>query len=62
MILTHNDLQLMIDKFIDLLNDKYKDNKEYNKKEYYKLEKNVLLDFSSVNNEIIDDNESDSDK
>ena len=62
MILTHNDLQLMIDKFIDLLNDKYKDNKEYNKKEYYKLEKNVLLDFSSVNNEIIDDNESDSEE
>jgi hypothetical protein len=54
MVLTHNDLQLMIDKFIDLLNDKYKDNKEYNKI-VYKLEKPVLLDFSNVNNEIIDD-------
>jgi len=55
MVLTHNDLQLMIDKFIDLLNDKYKDNKEYNKMAYYKLEKQVILDFSSVNNEIIED-------
>lgn len=55
MVLTHNDLQLMIDKFIDLLNDKYKDNKEYNKMVYYKLEKPVLLDFSNVNNEIIED-------
>ena len=55
MILTHNDLQLMIDKFIDLLNDKYKDNKI----EYYKLEKPVMLDFSSVNNEIIDEDEED---
>jgi len=55
MVLTHNDLQLMIDKFIDLLNDKYKDNKEYNKMAYYKLEKPVLLDFSNVNNEIIED-------
>jgi hypothetical protein len=55
MVLTHNDLQLMIDKFIDLLNDKYKDNKEYNKMAYYKLEKPVILDFSSVNNEIIED-------
>jgi hypothetical protein len=51
MILTHNDLQLMIDKFIDLLNDKYKDNKM----EYYKLDKPVMLDFSNVNNEIIED-------
>jgi hypothetical protein len=58
MILTHNDLQLMIDKFIDLLNDKYKDNKEFTKMGYYKLEKPVLLDFSSVNNEIIDEMES----
>jgi hypothetical protein len=55
MVLTHNDLQLMIDKFIDLLNDKYKENKEYTKMAYYKLEKPVLLDFSSVNNEIIED-------
>lgn len=55
MVLTHNDLQLMIDKFIDLLNDKYKDNKEYIKVTYYKLENPVLLDFSSVNNEIIED-------
>jgi hypothetical protein len=55
MVLTHNDLQLMIDKFIDLLNDKYKDNKEYNKMPYYKLDKPVLLDFSNVNNEIIED-------
>lgn len=55
MVLTHNDLQLMIDKFIDLLNDKYKENEEYNKMAYYKLEKPVLLDFSSVNNEIIED-------
>ena len=55
MVLTHNDLQLMIDKFIDLLNDKYRENKEYNKMTYYKLEKPVLLDFSSVNNEIIED-------
>ena len=54
MILTHNDLQLMIDKFIDLLNDKYKDNNNFNKMDYYKLEKPVLLDFSNVNNEIID--------
>jgi hypothetical protein len=51
MILTHNDLQLMIDRFIDKLNDKYKDNKI----EYYKLEKPVLLDFSNVDNEIIED-------
>ena len=57
MILTHNDLQLMIDKFIDLLNDKYKDNKEYNKMAYYKLENPVLLDFSNVNNEIIETEE-----
>lgn len=55
MILTHNDLQLMIDKFIDLLNDKYKDNKDYKKMEYYKLEKPVTLDFSNVENEIIED-------
>ena len=55
MVLTHNDLQLMIDKFIDLLNDKYKENKEYIKMAYYKLENPVLLDFSSVNNEIIED-------
>jgi hypothetical protein len=55
MVLTHNDLQLMIDKFIDLLNDKYKENKEYNKMTYYKLENPVLLDFSNVNNEIIED-------
>lgn len=55
MILTHNDLQLMIDKFIDLLNEKYKDNKEYKKMEYYKLEKPVILDFSNVENEIIED-------
>ena len=63
MILTHNDLQLMIDKFIDLLNDKYKDNKEYKKIEYYKLEKPVILDFSNFNNEIIEDyDETDTDK
>ena len=55
MVLTHNDLQLMIDKFIDLLNDKYKDNKDYIKMEYYKLEKPVILDFSNVENEIIED-------
>jgi hypothetical protein len=55
MVLTHNDLQLMIDKFIDLLNEKYKDNKEYIKIEYYKLEKTVILDFSNVDNEIIED-------
>lgn len=55
MVLTHNDLQLMIDKFIDLLNEKYKDNKDFNKMDYYKLEKHVLLDFSNVNNEIIDE-------
>ena len=55
MILIHNDLQLMIDKLIDLLNDKYKDNKDYKKIEYYKLEKSVILDFSNVNNEIIED-------
>jgi hypothetical protein len=57
MVLTHNDLQLMIDKFIDLLNDKYKDNKDFNKMAYYKLQKPVILDFSNVNNEIIDDTE-----
>jgi hypothetical protein len=57
MILTHNDLQLMIDKFIDLLNEKYKDNKDFNKMTYYKLKKSVILDFSNVNNEIIDDTE-----
>jgi hypothetical protein len=54
MILTHNDLQLMIDKMIDLINNKYKENKEFTKLPYYKLEKPVLLDFSNVNNEIID--------
>jgi hypothetical protein len=61
MVLIHNDLQLMIDRFIDLLNDKYKDNKEYTKKSYYKLEKHVLLDFSSVANEIIDDTPTETD-
>ena len=55
MVLTHNDLQLMIDKFIDIINDKYKDNKEYIKMDYYKLEKPVMLDFSNVDNEIIED-------
>jgi hypothetical protein len=54
MILTHNDLQLMIDKMIDLINNKYKENKEFTKLPYYKLDKPVLLDFSNVNNEIID--------
>lgn len=54
MVLTHNDLQLMIDKFIDILNNKYKDNKDYVKIEYYKLEKPVILDFSNVDNEIIE--------
>jgi hypothetical protein len=57
MVLTNNDLQIMIDKFIDLLNDKYKDNPDWKKMDYYKLEKPVLLDFSNVDNEIIDDNE-----
>lgn len=54
MVLTHNDLQLMIDKFIDLINDKYKDNKDFNKMTYHKLKKPVILDFSNVNNEIIE--------
>lgn len=57
MILTHNDLQFMIDKFIDLLNEKYKDTKEYVKMPYYKLDKPVILDFSDVKNEIIEDEE-----
>ena len=56
MVLTHNDLQLMIDRFIDAFNDKYKD---YTMK-YYKLPKPVILDFSNVDNEIIDDDETDS--
>ena len=51
MVLTHNDLQLMIDRFIDAFNDKYKD---YTM-EYYKMAKPVILDFSNVDNEIIDD-------
>jgi hypothetical protein len=55
MVLTHNDLQLMIDKFIDLLNEKYKDTEEYVKMSCYKLDKPVILDFSNVNNEIIED-------
>jgi hypothetical protein len=59
MVLTHNDLQLMIDKCIDLLNDKYKDNNDYIRIEYYKLEKPVILDFSNVDNEIIEDDEED---
>jgi hypothetical protein len=59
MVLTHNDLQMMIDKIIDLINDKYKENKEFKKMDYYKLEKQVILDFSNVNNEIIEDNTTD---
>ena len=53
MVLTHNDLQLMIDNLIDLLNEKYKDIKM----PYYKLYKPIILDFSNVNNEIIEDND-----
>ena len=51
MVLSHNDLQLMLDNFIDLLNNKYKN---ILKTDYYKLEKHVLLDFSNVNNEILE--------
>ncbi len=57
MVLTHNDLQLMIDKFIDLLNEKYKDSKDYIKMSYYKLDKPVILDFTNLNNEIIEEEE-----
>jgi len=55
MVLTHNDLQIMLDRFVDSVNKKYKNNKEYIKMDYYQLEKPVILDFSKTDNEIMED-------
>jgi hypothetical protein len=62
MILTHNDLQLMVDTVIDFINDKYKDTKDYTIIPYHKLDKPVILDFSNVENEIIEDEEETTEK
>ncbi len=55
MTLTNNNLQQMLDQFIDLINEKYtKKDKDFVKFEKIKLKKPVLLDFSKTKNEIED--------
>jgi hypothetical protein len=56
MVLTHNDLQLMIDKFISTINNKYPNNKF----DEFKFDNPILLDFSTVSNSIIDETYEDS--
>jgi hypothetical protein len=52
MTLTNNNLQLMLDQFIDQINEKYiKKDKDFVKFEKIKLEKPILLDFSKTKNE-----------
>jgi hypothetical protein len=62
MTLTHNDLQLMMDKFVDKINGQIlKKNKDENINikliDKFKLEKPILLDFSNVTNKIIEETE-----
>lgn len=51
MVLTNNDLQIMLDKFINKINIKYPDLK-FNS---YKLDKPTILDFSTFDNVITED-------
>ena len=51
MVLDHNDLQLMLDKFITEINNKYPELKI----EAHKLENITMLDFSDVGNEITEE-------
>jgi hypothetical protein len=58
MVLTNNDFQLMIDKFINAINEKYPDNKM----DEFKFDNPILLDFSTVSNSIVDETYDDSEE
>lgn len=53
MVLTNNDLQIMLDKFIDNINNKYSELKI----QHYELNKSILVDFTNLDNIIDDDND-----
>ena len=53
MVLTNNDLQIMLDKFIDNINNKYSELKI----QHYELNKSILVDFTNLDNIIEDDND-----
>lgn len=59
MTLTNNNLQLMLNQFIDQINMKYlKKDENFVKLEYFTLEKNIILNFTNENEEkIIIENE-----